>query len=401
MTELYIIYKPILREINCFTHSLLTTLYKKVILIFMFEQDLNIDPELPNNKTMGIGCIGASFIMNDCHLVAYRKAGFNPIAIASKNPKNSKTVAKRHQIPHHHQNVEELLKNEEVQILDIAVPATLQADIIRKAIEKPHIKAILAQKPLAGNYEEAKELVELCEAKGIRLGVNQNMRYDQSIRGLRSLLQQNTLGEPVIATINMRAVPHWPEHQKSLGWVTLRTMSIHHLDTFRFLFGEPERVFCSVRKDPRTLKHFDHSDGICMYILEYANGFRASAWDDVWAGPDQIAKDNFIHWRVEGEEGLAKGSIGWPEFPNHCPSTLDYTSSKTPNTWHQPRWDKVWFPDAFIGTMAQLMIAVERDQQPEVSGRDHLNTMALVDACYKSVKEHRAIELSEITKASI
>ena len=31
-----------------------------------------------------IGCIGAGFIMDECHLVAYRNAGFNPVAIASR-----------------------------------------------------------------------------------------------------------------------------------------------------------------------------------------------------------------------------------------------------------------------------------------------------------------------------
>lgn len=356
----------------------------------------SIAPELPRNKSIGIGCVGASFIMNDCHLVAYRKAGFNPVAIASKNPENSKEVAKRHSIEFHHDTVDELLKNDKVTVLDIAVPANLQPEIIREALKQSHIKAILAQKPLARNYSEAKELVELCEEQGVKLGVNQNMRYDQSIRGLQSLLKEEKFGEPVLASIDMRAIPHWPEHQASLGWVTLRTMSIHHLDTFRMLFGDPERVFCSVRKDPRTLDRFDHEDGICMYILEYANGFRATALDDVWAGPDQLAKDHYVKWRVEGTKGLAKGTIGWPEYPNKCPSTLDYTSAESPNTWHQPRWEEVWFPDAFVGTMAQLLRALEDNAEPEISGRDHLKTMALVDACYQSVEEHRAVELSEI-----
>ena len=47
--------------------------------------DLSLDylPRLPRRKDMGIGCIGAGFIMRDCHLVAYRQAGFNPVAIAS------------------------------------------------------------------------------------------------------------------------------------------------------------------------------------------------------------------------------------------------------------------------------------------------------------------------------
>ena len=42
-------------------------------------------PRLPRDKSIGIGCIGSGFIMADCHLVAYRKAGFNPVAIAARN----------------------------------------------------------------------------------------------------------------------------------------------------------------------------------------------------------------------------------------------------------------------------------------------------------------------------
>ena len=45
---------------------------------------LNIHSPLPARLDWRIGCIGSGFIMNDCHLVAYRKAGFNPVAIASR-----------------------------------------------------------------------------------------------------------------------------------------------------------------------------------------------------------------------------------------------------------------------------------------------------------------------------
>jgi predicted dehydrogenase len=34
--------------------------------------DLDILPRLPHDRQIGIGCIGAGFIMADCHLVAYR-----------------------------------------------------------------------------------------------------------------------------------------------------------------------------------------------------------------------------------------------------------------------------------------------------------------------------------------
>ena len=177
--------------------------------------------------------------------------------------------------------------------------------------------AVLAQKPLGVNFKQAREMVELCESAGVVLGVNQNMRYDQSVRACKTLLARGALGAPVLATIDMRAIPHWMPWQERQGWVTLRIMSIHHLDTFRFWFGDPVRVFASVRPDPRTLEKFPHEDGVCLYILEYENGLRAMSCDDVWTGPAREGSggDIGIRWRVEGTEGLARGTIGWPDYP--------------------------------------------------------------------------------------
>jgi len=357
-------------------------------------------PRLPHDKSPAIGCIGSGFIMADCHLVAYREAGFNPVAIASQTPAKARQIAKRHNLKAFN-TYPEMLASGTVEVVDIAVPPDVQLAVIKEVCKhKRHIRGILAQKPLGVNFKQAKQIVQLCKQAGITLAVNQNMRYDQSVRACKSLLEQGTLGEPVLATIDMRAIPHWMPWQERQGWVTLRIMSIHHLDTFRYLFGDPVRVFASIRPDPRTAKKFKHRDGICLYILEYANGLRCSSWDDVWAGPalEGAAKDIGIRWRVEGLDGMARGTIGWPEYPQPTPSTLDYTTTKQSGEWIKPRWKEVWFPDAFVGTMAQLLVALEERTEPQISGRDNLKTMALVDACYLSAKEHRAVALREILK---
>ena len=361
---------------------------------------LNFLPRLPKHKDAPIGCIGSGFIMADCHLVAYRKAGFHPVAIASRTPAHARRVAERHGLVAY-DTYQEMLASGAVEVVDIAVPPDNQIDVIKNVCKhKKHIRGILAQKPLGVNYQQAKDIVQLCKRAGITLAVNQNMRYDQSIRACKSLLEQDVLGEPVLATIDMRAIPHWTPWQQRQGWVTLRIMSIHHLDTFRYLLGDPVRVFASVRPDPRTARKFAHDDGICLYILEYANGLRAMSCDDVWTGPalEGAQKDISIRWRVEGLEGIARGTIGWPEYPNPTPSTLDYTTTKEPGYWLSPRWKEVWFPDAFVGTMAQLLCALEDRSEPEISGQDNLRTMALVDACYLSAREHRAVEVREVMR---
>jgi predicted dehydrogenase len=360
--------------------------------------DLDHLPPLPRDRSVGIGCIGAGFIMADCHLPSYRAAGLNPVAIAARRPEAAQEVATRHGIPRAYTDVEHLLDDPAVEVVDIAVPPDVQPAVIESAIARAgRLRGILAQKPLACSYAEARTLVERCAAAGIRLVVNQNMRYDHAVRGCRTLLDRGLLGEPVLATIEMRAIPHWMPWQERLGWVTLRIMSIHHVDTFRAWFGTPERVFASIRPDPRTARRFDHEDGICLTILEYGAGLRCLSLDDVWAGParEGAEADLSVRFRVEGTAGMALGTIGWPAWPERRPSTLDYTT--TSGGWHRPRWSEAWFPDAFVGPMAELLRDLEGTAPATATGADNLLTMAVVDAAYRAAREHRAVAVAEIT----
>src|SRR5947209_8811965 len=97
------------------------------------EPPLDYLPRLPRRKDFRIGCAGAGFIMNDCHLVAYRQAGFNPVAITSRDPARARAAALRHGIPRCHASVEELLADEAVEVLDVAVPPDVQPEILRRA----------------------------------------------------------------------------------------------------------------------------------------------------------------------------------------------------------------------------------------------------------------------------
>lgn len=356
--------------------------------------DLNTGPNLPPKTDYGIGCVGAGFIMKDIHLVAYGEAGFDVVAIASRTPDNARAAAAERGIETVYETWEQLLDDKRVQIVDIAYPPDQQLGIVREAVKRPHVKGILAQKPVAFTLDEAIEMVRLCDEAGVKLGVNHNMRYDQSMRALRSLLAAGELGEPVVAEIVMNARPHWQEFIKPYGRIALLNMSIHHLDAFRYQFGDPERIVVSVRNDPSH--DFAHEDGMAFYILEYANGLRAIGLDNcyTWA-------DHNIQWRVEGTEGIAKGTIGWPDYPAGSPSTITWTTREMDGAWERPSWDERWFPQAFKGTMGQLMRAIQEDAEPEISGRTTIGTMALVEAAYRSAQEGRSVALAETMPANV
>jgi predicted dehydrogenase len=361
-----------------------------------FCLDLQIDPTLPVHKDFRIGLVGAGFIVRECHLAAYRDVGFNPYAIASRQREHAESVAQMYKIPHVYDSWQDLVNDEKIEILDIAVPPDCQLAIVREAVKQKHIKGILCQKPLAMNLAEAKEIVSLCRAAGIKCGVNSNMRYDPSIRALKTLLNNDILGLPVLATIEMRAIPHWQGFLQKYDRIEILNMGIHHIDSFRYLFGDPRKITALARRDPRTT--FKHIDGISQYTFKYDNELMAGSLDDVWAWAGEGSeKDFYIKWRVVGEDGLAEGRIFWyAEKPT--PSTIKFTSKKYPNTWIEPVLNRIWFPDAFRGTMAQLLCAVEDNRAPEISGEDNLHTMAAVEGCYRSIAEERTINFEEVLK---
>jgi predicted dehydrogenase len=354
-----------------------------------FEPDVKV-----RTKSYRIGCVGAGMIMAECHLAAYKEAGFPVVAIASRTRANAEKVAKRWGIPAVRETPQALIEDANVEIIDLAFPPDQQPALIRQALKQPHIKGILAQKPLALSLSEAIKLRDEAAAAGKILSVNQNMRYDQSMRVLKQIIDSGALGDIVFAQIDMHAIPHWQTFLEDYDRLTLSNMSVHHLDVLRFLFGDPDEITTLTRKDPRT--KFEHADGITVSTIRFPTGVLAVSLEDVWSGPRQegYRDDQHITWRVEGLQGVAKGTIGWP---TGAASTLTYASAKTTGgEWVTPKWQTMWFPHAFVGVMEQLQHALKTGTPPALSVADNVKTMALVEAGYRSIDQRRAVKLSEI-----
>ncbi|MNZ94348.1 hypothetical protein D3C78_1134530 [compost metagenome] len=205
------------------------------------------------------------------------------------------------------------------------------------------------------------------------------------------------LGTPVFAQIDMHAIPHWQDFLRGYDRLTLSNMSVHHLDALRYLFGEPTEITSITRPDPRT--EFAHQDGLVSTTLRFGNGLLALSLEDVWSGPraEGYPDDQHIRWRVEGTEGVARGTIGWPTGE---PSTLSYASraaqGHTDGRWVTPTWDTMWFPHAFIGVMEQLQYALASGTEPALSVTDNVRRMALVEAAYTSIAEGRTVRLPAV-----
>jgi predicted dehydrogenase len=335
----------------------------------------------------GIGIIGSGWIVRECHLPAYADAGCRVEGIASRTRANAAALADVYDI-RVHDDWRAMVDEPAIEVVDIAYPPDVQAPLIEQIVERrAGIRGILAQKPLAPSLARAEGAVRACTEHGVTLAVNQNMRYDHSIRALKRLLDAGALGDPVMAQITMHARVGWMPYAADYPRKAMLIMSIHHLDAFRFLFGDPERIIAAVRGGPGSDRS---ADEMATYTLSYPDGLLAVAIDNCFSPVDQG-----IEWRVDGTAGTATGTVGWPDHPWGSPSSLRYVDHDRPDIVLAPQWTGRWFPDAFAATMAELLDAIASGSTPSISGDDNLRTMALLEAAYRSAATGQAVSALE------
>ncbi len=149
-----------------------------------FELDNRAHPPLwPAHRDVGIGVVGAGFIVRDCHLAAYAQAGFPVVGITSRTGDRAREAADARGIPRVIPSHEAMLEEPAVEIVDIAVPPAEQPAVIRRVLAGGRkVRGILVQKPPALALSEARALVEECARAGVLLLDRESCRVSERTR---------------------------------------------------------------------------------------------------------------------------------------------------------------------------------------------------------------------------
>ena len=153
-------------------------------------------PTPPEDKEYGIGFIGCGRIVQKTHLPAYEKCGYTVVAACDLDSECLKRAQERFGIPQATSHIEEILGNERVQIIDLAVHGRQRLPIVEQICNArpPHLRGILSQKPFAMNWDDAVRMVNLCREAGITLMVNQQARWAPSHRAMKVLIEREIFG---------------------------------------------------------------------------------------------------------------------------------------------------------------------------------------------------------------
>jgi predicted dehydrogenase len=144
--------------------------------------------------------------------------------------------------------LDEALAAVEADFACLAAPVEHLPRLARIALEAG--LAVLVEKPMAPDEEEALALVRLAESKGRLLSVGHVERFNPAVMLLKEKLDEGDAGE--IFQIHARRLSPFPDRESLLG-VSL-DLATHDLDIIRYLTGsEVKRVYAEVAQRAHAL----------------------------------------------------------------------------------------------------------------------------------------------------
>ncbi|MEL0456527.1 Gfo/Idh/MocA family oxidoreductase [Flavobacteriaceae bacterium SZ-1-7] len=349
-------------------------------------------PLLPETQ-QPIIIIGASGIVKDAHLPAYNMAGFQVYGITNRTISKAQEMAQKFDILYVFDTVADAVKHAPKNaVYDITVLPDQYIEILEQL---PDGSAVLIQKPMGNDYKQAKAIVEVCERKNLVAGINFQLRFASFVSAARNMIDQGLIGDLYDLEFKVTVKTPWELFPviKQHPRLEILFHSVHYIDCIRSFLGNPKRVMA------RTWKHPEKDLSSCRstIILDYGDtlSVKINTNHDHDFGTQN--QESYIKW--EGTKGAIKAKMGLlMNYPDGLPDAFEYViieEGKEPE-WKMLNLEGSWFPEAFIGTMSNLMRFKEgSDEVLHASVQDVLDTMKVVEACYTS-NNNGGVQLTEL-----
>jgi predicted dehydrogenase len=202
------------------------------------------------SKTIGIGIVGAGFARST-QIPGFRNCeGARVVAITSRHREHAESVAQEFGIEHVANDWNELVQRPDIGLVSIVTPPATHMEITLAALD--HGKAVLCEKPMAMNADEAKRMTESARAAGVLALIDHELRFVNSRQTMRAMLHKGAIGNVrhcnYVFRSDYRGVLDRPWDwwsDMNMGGGTLGAIGSHAIDSFRWMLGtEVSEVCC-------------------------------------------------------------------------------------------------------------------------------------------------------------
>ncbi len=303
---------------------------------------------------------------------------FRVVAICDLDPGRRNGLADEFGIERRVENFDDLLKMDDLDIIDICTPPMVHYPMVMAALRAG--KHVICEKPLVGSLREVDEVIaEEARSKGKLMPVFQ-YRFGNGIEQVKRIIDAGIAGKPFVGTVetlwrreaDYYAVPWRGKWKTELGGV-LMTHAIHPHDIFTYLMGEPKSLFGRVATRVNKIEVED-----CISAsVEMQSGALAS-FTATLGSADEISRIRLAFENVTFEsdhEAYNPGKLPWKILPRN-------DATKAAIEALLANWQDV--PSRFTTQMRRFWHALEGKGPMPVTSRDSRRALEIVTAFYHS-----------------
>ena len=282
-------------------------------------------------------------------------------------------------------SLEEALQNVEADALLLATPPDTRAPHIKLACDSG--LALLVEKPLSDTLTEAEAFVEQAERAGVPLMVGLNFRYLGVTKAAVEVLEGGTVGAPAFGRFLYERyrdgrLPHLNKYPLTMRHPMLWEQSIHHFDLMRYVYkAEPVTVGCTTWNPSWSM--YEHDTNVSA-LFSFDNGVHVTyqgTWQSGWQRP-------YFSWRTDCTEGimLQDDQFGALAYARREDERL----TEVPLEPHE-----IWLTDT-AGVLDAFVRHLRDGAGLECSGRDHLQSLRMVQGCVLSAARQETLRLESL-----
>ncbi len=244
-------------------------------------------------------------------------------------------------------------------------------------------KTIFLEKPIALDLNEAHQIVQAAKEAGVTLMIGFLLRFDPRYAGVKDLLDQGQLGEPVYIHARRNSPKSEGPARYRGSTPLLFHVTIHDLDLiFWYLNKRVKSVYAQANS--KALKAYNMEDSL-FAVLRFEDDTLVNL-ESTWALPEGNASHLDAYMEILGTQGMAKVECGYSGLWFSNPSATLF-----PDTMHWPQ-----VGDRVAGDLKEELThfancALEH-KTPLVTGEDGLRSLELAWAIQKSIDTGEVIK---------
>ncbi|MEX0323244.1 MAG: Gfo/Idh/MocA family protein [Puniceicoccaceae bacterium] len=344
------------------------------------DPDLNFRPPWPKSYQAKIGLIGCGGI-TEYHLKAYKAKGLEVVALCdldrSKMEERQKEFFPDAVL---YDDYHKILANGDIGVVDIALHPEPRYGVVEAALKAG--KHVLSQKPFVLDLDKGQALVELAGEHNLKLAVNQNGRWAPYVRYTAEAIKAGLIGDIQSVSIRMNWDHTWVKGTafESIHHLILYDFAIHWVDMVRLFMGNRKELSAFAQITSTR----DQEIGVPM-VANISFGFENAIANLMFDGHSKAGA---------GEDVIVVGSKGTIRCSGEV-CKAHKLSLVTDEGEYSPTLEGEWFHEGFVGTMGELLCAIEEDREPENSARQNLESLKLAFAAIASADSGQPVTPGE------